>query len=108
MIVPAKFKGQTHMVMIMSGTQMPTQESLDAFTHVFTDYAKAAKVETYLGSHPDILLNSLTAMESIRDTYPTGNHPFLMGPQKGGRYSDIMLECARARLAAQGRLTATH
>jgi len=108
MIVPAKFKGQAHMVMIMSGTQMPTQESLDAFKHVFTDYGKTARVETYLGSHPDILMNSLSAMESIRDQYPTGTHPFLIGAAKGGRYSDIMLECARARLAAQGRLTSTN
>ena len=102
MIVPAKFKGQTHMVMIMSGTQMPTQDSLDAFREVFTDYAKAQKVETFLGSHPDILMNSLTAMESLRDKYPTGNHPLLMSVAKAGRYTDIMLECARARLAAMG------
>jgi metallo-beta-lactamase class B len=108
MIVPAKFKGQTHMVAIMSGTQMPTQDSLDAFKEVFTDYIKAQKVETFLGSHPDILMNSLMAMESIRDKYPTGNHPLLMSPAKAGRYSDIMLECARARLAAQGRLTSTN
>ena len=100
MVVPAKFKGQTHMVMIMSGTQMPTQESLDSFKHVFTDYAKAQRVETFLGSHPDILMNSLTAMEGVRDNYPTGNHPLLMSVAKAGRYSDIMLECARARLAA--------
>ena len=100
MVVPAKFKGQTHMVMIMSGTQMPTQESLDSFKHVFTDYAKAQRVETFLGSHPDILMNSLTAMEGVRDNYPTGNHPLLMSAAKAGRYSDIMLECGRARLAA--------
>jgi metallo-beta-lactamase class B len=108
MVVPAKFKGQTHMVMIMSGSQMPTQESLDAFKQVLTDYGKAQRVETFLGSHPDILMNSLTLMESIRDTYPTGDNPLLMSAAKAGRYSDIMLECARARLAAQGRLTATN
>jgi metallo-beta-lactamase class B len=107
-IVPAKFKGQTHMVMIMSGTQMPTQESLDSFKHVFTDYSKAQRVETFLGSHPDILMNSLTAMESIRDKYPTGTHPLLLAKNKADRYMDIMLECARARLAAQGRLTSTN
>ena len=54
------------MVMIMSGTQMPTQESLNSFKHVFTDYAKAQRVETFLGSHPDILINSLTAMGDVR------------------------------------------
>src|SRR5258705_435438 len=93
MIVPAKFKGQTHMVMIMSGTQMPTQDSLDSFKHVFTDYAKAQRVETFLGSHPDILMNSLTAMEGVRDNYPAGNHPLLMSAAKAGRYSGISREC---------------
>ena len=108
MIVPAKYRGQTHMVAIMSGTQMPTQDSLDSFKHVFNDELKKAGVETFLGSHPDILMNSLTAMESIRDKYPTGNHPLLLSKDHANRYMDIMLECARARLAAQGRLTATN
>ena len=108
MVVPAKFKGQTHMVAIMSGTQMPTQDSLDSFKHVFNDELKKAGVETFLGSHPDILMNSLTAMEGIREKYPTGTHPLLLPKNKAERYMDIMLECARARLAAQGRLTSTN
>jgi len=108
MVVPAKFKGQTHMVAIMSGTQMPTQDSLDSFKHVFNDELKKAGVETFLGSHPDILMNSLTAMEAIREKYPTGNHPLLLSKDHANRYMDIMLECARARLAAQGRLTSTN
>jgi hypothetical protein len=57
-------------------------------------------VETALGSHPDILVNSLSAMENLRDHYPTGAHPFLMGDERFGRYLSIMLECGRARLAA--------
>jgi metallo-beta-lactamase class B len=108
MIVPAKFKGQTHNVMIMSGTQMPEQESLDAFKHVFNDEAKKMNVESFLGSHPDILLNMQPIMESIRDKYPTGNNPLLLSKDHANRYMDIMLECARARLSAQGRLTSTN
>jgi len=108
MIVPAKFKGQTHNVAIMSGTQMPDQPSLDAFKHVFNDEMKKMNVESFLGSHPDILLNRQPAMESIRDKYPTGNHPMLLSKDHANRYMDIMLECARARLAAQGRLTSTN
>ena len=87
---------------------MPTQDSLDAFKQVFTAYSKGLKVETYLGSHPDILMNKLTTMEAIRDSYPTGTHPLLMSAKNAGRYSDIMIECARARLSAQGRLTSTN
>jgi len=108
MIVPAKFGGRTHNVAIMSGTQMPTQVSLDAFKHVFNDELKKADVETFLGSHPDILMNSLTLMDSIRDRYPSGTHPLLLAKNKADRYMDIVLECARARLAAQGRLTSTN
>ena len=100
MILPAKYQGRTHSAMIMSGTQMPTPQSLAAFEHVFNDIAKPQHVETGLGSHPDILVNSLSAMESIRDRYPTGAHPFLMGEEKFSRYLSIMLECGRARLAA--------
>jgi len=104
MIVPAKYQGRTHGVMVMSGTQMPTQESLNAFVHVFNDLAKPQHVETALGSHPDILMNSLSAMESLRDHPPTGAHPFLIGEDRFNRYGAIMLECGRARLAALGRL----
>ena len=108
MVVPAKFRAQTHNVAIMSGTQMPTQESLDFFKHVYNDELKKLNVETFLGSHPDILMNSLTTMEAIREKYPTGNHPLLLAKDHANRYMDIMLECARARLAAQGRLTSTN
>ena len=100
MILPVKFQGQTHMAFIMSGTQMPTPQSLAAFQHVFNDFAKPAHVETALGSHPDILMNNLSAMENLRDHSPTGAHPFLFGQERGGRYLDIMLECGNARLAA--------
>jgi metallo-beta-lactamase class B len=108
MVVPAKYKGQTHNVAIMSGTQMPNQESLDAFKHVFNDELKKLNVVSFLGSHPDILMNSLMVMESIRDKYPTGNHPLVLSKDHANRYMDIVLECARARLAAQGRLTSTN
>ena len=57
---------------------------------------------------PDGEVDYLTAMESIRDKYPTGTHPLLLSKNKADRYMDIMLECARARLAAQGRLTSTN
>jgi hypothetical protein len=87
---------------------MPTQESLDAFKHVFNDELKKLNVETFLGSHPDILMNSLMLMQSIREKYPTGSNPLLLPKNKADRYMDIMLECARARLAAQGRLTSTN
>ena len=101
LLVPVKHRGQTHTALIMSGTQMPTAQSLAAFEHVFNDFAKKQKAETALGGHPDILVNKLPAMEALSKQYPTGVHPFLMGDERFGRYLSIMLECGRARLAAQ-------
>jgi metallo-beta-lactamase class B len=100
-LVPARYQGRTHTVMILSGTQMPTTESLATFQHVFNDFAKKQNAESALSSHPDILMNKLPAMEAIGKQYPTGPHPFLYAPEKFSRYLDIMLECGRARIAAQ-------
>ncbi len=100
MLVPVKHQGRTHTVMILSGTQMPTRQSLASFEHVYNDFAKKQNAEAALGAHPDILMNKLTAMEQMTKAYPTGAHPLLMGPQKFARYLDIMLECGRARLSA--------
>jgi len=100
MLVPVKHQGRTHTVMLLSGTQMPTRQSLAVFEHVFNDFAKKQDAEAALGSHPDILMNKLMTMEQLAKQYPTGAHPLLMGPPKFARYLDIMLECGRARLAA--------
>jgi metallo-beta-lactamase class B len=114
MTFPARHRGQpgapagrsvpggveTHMVMLLSGTQMPDQKALAVFEHVFTDFGKKMKAESAIGSHPGILMNTLPAMEKLRDQYPTGAHPFLIGPERFGRYLSIVLECGKARLAA--------
>lgn len=99
-LVPVKHQGRTHTVLLLSGTQMPTRASLAVFEHVFNDLAKKQNAEGALGSHPDILMNKLPAMEAMSKQYPKGPHPLLMGPEKFSRYLDIMLECGRARLAA--------
>jgi metallo-beta-lactamase class B len=100
MLVPVKHQGRTHTVLLLSGTQMPTRASLAVFEHVFNDLAKKQNAEGALGSHPDILMNKLPAMEAMSKQYPKGPHPLLMGPEKFSRYLDIMLECGRARLSA--------
>jgi metallo-beta-lactamase class B len=100
MLFPAKHQGRTHTAMLFGGTQTPTRQSLATFEHVLDDFGKKQNAESALGSHPGILMNTLPLMESLRDRYPTGAHPLLMGPEKFGRYLSIMAECARARLAA--------
>ena len=100
MLLPVKHQGRTHTAMIMSGTQMPTRQSLAAFEHLFNDFARKQNAETMLGGHPDILINTIPMMEALGRQYPPGPHPFLLGPERFGRYMSIMLECGRARLAA--------
>ena len=100
MLLPVKHEGETHTVLIMSGSQMRDRPALAAFVHVFDDFAKAQNAETMLGGHPGILMNSLPQMEALGAQYPAGAHPLLFGPEKFGRYMDIMAECGRSRLAA--------
>jgi metallo-beta-lactamase class B len=100
MLLPIKHEGEMHTVLIMSGSQMRDRPALAAFEHVFNDFAKAQNAETMLGGHPGILMNSLPQMEALSAQYPTGTHPLLFGPEKFGRYMDIMAECGRSRLAA--------
>lgn len=98
-LVPVKHRGRTHTVLLMSGTQMPTRESLATFEHVFNDFARPQKAEAALGSHPGTLV-TLEALMNLRQRYPDGPHPLLYGEERFGRYLSIVLECGRARLAA--------
>ena len=98
--------------LIFSGTQMP-EESLE---RLFDDYARPLAAETATrGSRTWMRnswnavcggpcwtqsMNTLELMERIRQQYPAGPHPLLLGPERFGRYLSIMLECASARLAA--------
>ena len=45
-------------------------------------------------------MNTLQLLEDLRQRYPDGPHPLLLGEEPFGRYLFIVLECARARLAA--------
>jgi metallo-beta-lactamase class B len=98
-IVPVTHRGTPHTVMFMGGTQMPTRASLAAFEHVFNDFARPLKVESAMGTHAGVLQDTLGWMDTLRKD-PAAPHPFLYGPERFDRYMSIMLECARARLAA--------
>jgi len=99
-IVPVKHNGKPHTVLILSGSQMPTSASADSFQRLF-EAGKAAHAESALGGHPDILVNTTDAMDEIRKQYPRGDaHPYLLGEETFNRWSQIMVECGRARVAA--------
>jgi len=98
-IVPVKHRGTPHAVMVLAATQMPTRESLEQMERVFNDYAKPQKVEGVLNMHANGLHDDFAQLEAIRKN-PAGPNPYLYGPERFGRWMDIMVECGRARLAA--------
>ena len=100
MFIPVKHRGRTHTALIFSGTTMPNQESLAGFKRVFDNVARPLKAETALGGHPGGLMNKLEVQEELRQGYPDGPHPLLIGEEPFDRFLSIMLECASARLAA--------
>ncbi len=121
MLVPVTHRGRTHTAVIFSGTQMPNQESRAIFEHVFDDFARPLGAETALGAHPGVAdldqehlercleaggpcwtqsMNTLELQAQLRQQYPDGPHPLLLGEERFDRYMSIMLECAGAKLAA--------
>ena len=53
-----------------------------------------------MGGHPGGLMNTLELQAQLRQGYPDGPHPLLIGEEPFDRYLSIVLECASARLAA--------
>jgi metallo-beta-lactamase class B len=100
-IVPVKLRGQTHHVIVLAATQMPTRESLLQFERVFNDFAKPMKVEASLNMHANGVQEDLAFLEQIRKN-PNGPNPYFYGPERFSRWMDIMIECGRGRLAALG------
>ena len=100
-IVPVTRRGTPHTVIVLAATQMPTAASLVQFERVFTEFAKPRKVEAVLNMHANGVQDDFAFLEMIR-TNPEGPVPYLYGPERFGRWMDIMIECGRARLAALG------
>jgi metallo-beta-lactamase class B len=104
-VVPVKFRGAAHSVIVVAASQMPTHGSLVNFERVFNSYARPAKVEAALNMHANGLQEDLLFLEMIRKD-PNGPNPYLgYGPEKFDRWMSIMIECGRARLAALGMPT---
>jgi len=121
MLIPVKHRGRTHTAVIFSGTQMPSQDSLANFRRVFDNVARPLNAEAVLSGHPGVAdlgradldrclaaggpcwtsgVNTLELQAQLRQQYPQGPHPLLMGQERFNRYTSIMLECASAKLAA--------
>jgi metallo-beta-lactamase class B len=98
-LFPVKEKGRTHTAMLLSGAnQTPNPASLAAFEKALAT-AKREKAELLLNGHPGLFGDEIGWMETIRKN-PSGQNPFVYGEARFARYIDIMVECARARIAA--------
>jgi metallo-beta-lactamase class B len=98
MFIPVTHRGQSHTVLLLSGVyQTPNRESLVAFERVI-DLARKQKVQVLLNSHPDILQDTHDLMAAIRKN-PDAPNPLLYG-DRADRHLAMIVECARARVAA--------
>jgi len=100
-IVPVRYRGTPHTVIVVAATQMPTRGSLQQFEHVFNDFARPQKVEAAFNMHAMGLQDDFGHLEALRKN-PAGPNPYLYGPERFDRWMSIMIECGRARLAALG------
>jgi metallo-beta-lactamase class B len=98
-LFPVKEKGRTHTALLLSGAnQTPNPASLAAFEKALAT-AKREKAALLLNGHPGLFGDEIGWMETIRKN-PSGPNPFVYGEERFARYIDIMVECARARIAA--------
>jgi metallo-beta-lactamase class B len=102
-IVPVKWHGTPHAVMVLAASQMPTRFTLENFSRVYETYAKPMKVEAVLNMHAQGLQDDFAHLELLRKDPKATSNPYLYGPERFSRWMDIMIECGRARLAAMGK-----
>jgi metallo-beta-lactamase class B len=99
LLFPVKEKGRTSTALLLSGAnQTPNPASLAAFEKALAT-AKREKAALLLNGHPGLFGDEIGWMETIRKN-PSGPNPFVYGEERFARYIDIMVECARARIAA--------
>lgn len=96
---PVKDRGKQHTATILSLTT-PDRESLVALERAVNDFARKQKAALRLTSH--LSVENIPWLETIRKN-PNGPNPYLYTEERFDRYMSIMVECARARVAALGR-----
>lgn len=93
---PVKDRGRQHTATILSLTT-PDREALAALERAVNDFARKQKTALRLASH--LQVEHIAWLETIRRN-PNGPNPYLYSVERFDRYMDIMVECARARVAA--------
>jgi len=121
-LIPVRHRGSTHTAVLFSGTAMPSLDSVAVFRRALDNFARPMNASIVLSGHPGVAdlaaddlarcldaggpcwtsaVNTVELHEQIRQRYPEGAHPLLLGVEKFDRYTSIMLECARAKIVAQ-------
>ena len=93
---PVKDRGRQHTATILSLTT-PDRDDLVALERAVNDFAKPQKAAARFASH--LQGEHVTWLESLRKN-PGGPNAYLYSEERFSRYLDIMVECARARVAA--------
>ena len=93
---PVKNGGQRHTAMMLS-ISAADQAALSAMERAVNDFGKKQKAALRLASH--LQVEHMEWLETIRKN-PGGRNPYLYSEESFDRYMDIMVECAKARVAA--------
>jgi metallo-beta-lactamase class B len=106
MIVPAKYQGQTHNILIVTasagGNNVRNRESfIGGFEHIW-NWGIREKVESVLNAHLNYNVNTLSRMTYVNNNYPPARNPLLYGVEKTRKYIEITRACSQARLEALG------
>jgi metallo-beta-lactamase class B len=96
LLYPVQYQGQTHMVWQWGGGQPHDPVFSQEIVDFFLAKARAARVAVRWQSHTKPDTRGMLAK------YKAGQgHPFIFGPEKMGRYMDIIATCKRAGVDAK-------
>ncbi len=93
---PVKNRTQQHTAMMLS-ISAADEAAVAAMARAVNDYGKKQKAALRLASH--LQVEHMEWLETMRKD-PAGRNPYLYTEEAFGRYMDIMVECAKARVAA--------
>jgi metallo-beta-lactamase class B len=91
---PVKDRGRQYTASILSLTT-PNREALAAFERAIDDFARPQKAALRLASH--LQVEHIAWLAALRQGGPNS---YLYGEERFGRLMNVMVECARARVAA--------
>ena len=110
MIFPAKVRGQTHNVLIVTasagGDNVRNRESfIGGYEHIW-NWGLREKVESVLNAHLNYNHNTLSRITYVNNNYPPVKNPMLYGVEKTARdHAGLQPGATRgARLVREARL----